>query len=72
MNDSTLTTLTTLMGCIPPRCILLLEDLSTAFTRSTTRDGDSTGAFMDTQPKVKGRGQRNNRSVFLSLCTLQP
>ncbi|KAH8107701.1 P-loop containing nucleoside triphosphate hydrolase protein [Cristinia sonorae] len=40
INDSTLTTL---MGRVPARCIVLLEDLDAAFTRSTTRDSDSTG-----------------------------
>ena len=40
INDSTLTTL---MGRVPARCIVLLEDLDAAFTRSTSRDGDSTG-----------------------------
>lgn len=32
------------MGRVPARCILLLEDLDAAFTRSSNRDGDSTGA----------------------------
>ena len=41
MNDSTLTAL---MGRVPARCIVLLEDLDAAFTRSTSRDGSSTGA----------------------------
>ncbi|KAL5532989.1 hypothetical protein ACEPAF_4763 [Sanghuangporus sanghuang] len=41
MNDSTLTTL---MGRVPARCIVLLEDLDAAFTRSTSRDSASTGA----------------------------
>ncbi|THH23205.1 hypothetical protein EUX98_g7970 [Antrodiella citrinella] len=40
INDSTLTTL---MGRVPARCIVLLEDLDAAFTRSTTRDAESTG-----------------------------
>ena len=40
INDSTLTTL---MGRVPARCIVLLEDLDAAFTRSTSRDGGSTG-----------------------------
>ncbi|KAK2461070.1 hypothetical protein APHAL10511_006917 [Amanita phalloides] len=31
-------TLTTLMGRVPARCILLLEDLDAAFTRSTSRE----------------------------------
>ncbi|XP_006461709.1 hypothetical protein AGABI2DRAFT_70517, partial [Agaricus bisporus var. bisporus H97] len=35
--------LTTLMGNVPSRCILLLEDLDAAFTRSVSRDSTSTG-----------------------------
>ncbi|KAA1470269.1 P-loop containing nucleoside triphosphate hydrolase protein [Dentipellis sp. KUC8613] len=41
MSDNTLTTL---MGNVPSRCILLLEDLDAAFTRSVSRDSASTGA----------------------------
>lgn len=33
-------TLTTLMGRVPARCVLLLEDLDAAFVRSTTREDD--------------------------------
>ncbi|KAI0784726.1 P-loop containing nucleoside triphosphate hydrolase protein [Abortiporus biennis] len=40
ISDSTLTTL---MGRVPARCIVLLEDLDAAFTRSTSRDSASTG-----------------------------
>ncbi|KIM39619.1 hypothetical protein M413DRAFT_447096 [Hebeloma cylindrosporum] len=40
MSDNTLTTL---MGNVPSRCILLLEDLDAAFTRSVSRDEKSTG-----------------------------
>jgi chaperone BCS1 len=36
-------TLTTLMGRVPSRCILLLEDLDAAFTRSVSRDKASDG-----------------------------
>ncbi|KAK7692182.1 hypothetical protein QCA50_003805 [Cerrena zonata] len=32
------------MGRVPARCIVLLEDLDAAFTRSTSRDDSSTGA----------------------------
>ena len=32
------------MGRVPARCIVLLEDLDAAFTRSTSRDTDSTGS----------------------------
>ncbi|KZT10943.1 P-loop containing nucleoside triphosphate hydrolase protein [Laetiporus sulphureus 93-53] len=41
INDSTLTTL---MGHVPARCIVLLEDLDAAFTRSTSRDDASNGS----------------------------
>lgn len=41
INDSTLTTL---MGRVPARCIVLLEDLDAAFTRSVTRDSSSDGS----------------------------
>ncbi|KAJ8515680.1 hypothetical protein ONZ45_g6914 [Pleurotus djamor] len=41
MSDNTLTTL---MGYVPSRCIVLLEDLDAAFTRSVSRDDNSTGA----------------------------
>ncbi|CAE6416526.1 unnamed protein product [Rhizoctonia solani] len=41
INDATLTAL---MGRVPARCIVLLEDLDAAFTRSTSRDTQSTGA----------------------------
>ncbi|KAJ7777297.1 P-loop containing nucleoside triphosphate hydrolase protein [Mycena metata] len=41
MSDNTLTTL---MSLVPNRCILLLEDLDAAFTRSVSRDSNSTGA----------------------------
>ena len=41
INDSTLTTL---MGRVPARCIVLLEDLDAAFTRSTSRDDSSNGS----------------------------
>ena len=41
ISDSTLTTL---MGRVPARCIVLLEDLDAAFTRSTSRDEESTGS----------------------------
>ncbi|CCA70759.1 related to BCS1 protein precursor [Serendipita indica DSM 11827] len=46
MND---TMLMNLMGRIPQRCILLLEDLDAAFTRSVTRDATSTGVPMSSK-----------------------
>ena len=41
ISDSTLTTL---MSRVPARCIVLLEDLDAAFTRSVTRDHGSNGS----------------------------
>ncbi|KZP28643.1 P-loop containing nucleoside triphosphate hydrolase protein [Athelia psychrophila] len=41
MSDNTLTTL---MGGVPTRCILLLEDLDAAFTKGVSRDASATGA----------------------------
>ncbi|KLO06556.1 P-loop containing nucleoside triphosphate hydrolase protein [Schizopora paradoxa] len=52
MNDSTLTAL---MGRVPARCIVLLEDLDAAFTRSTSRDSGSTGA-----PVSGPKNKKNN------------
>jgi mitochondrial chaperone BCS1 len=46
ISDSTLTTL---MSRVPARCIVLLEDLDAAFTRSVTRDQGSNGS-----PDAKG------------------
>jgi chaperone BCS1 len=40
ISDSTLTAL---MGRVPARCILLLEDLDAAFTRSVSRDKNASG-----------------------------
>lgn len=41
ISDSTLTTL---VGRVPARCAALLKDLDAAFTRSTSRNVESTGA----------------------------
>jgi len=49
MSDNTLAGL---MGRIPARCVVLLEDLDASFTRSTNRDGKSTGV-----PTVKTEGE---------------
>ncbi|KAG9010680.1 hypothetical protein FRB94_010157 [Tulasnella sp. JGI-2019a] len=52
MND---TTLSNLMGRVPQRCIVLLEDLDAAFTRGVSRDATSTGvpSKMATAPAKK-------------------
>ncbi|CAE6518196.1 unnamed protein product [Rhizoctonia solani] len=56
INDATLTAL---MGRVPARCIVLLEDLDAAFTRSTSRDQQSTGA---PTAEKKDDGKDNNDS----------
>ncbi|KZS98650.1 P-loop containing nucleoside triphosphate hydrolase protein [Sistotremastrum niveocremeum HHB9708] len=59
INDSTLTTL---MGRVPARCILLLEDLDAAFTRSVTRDAGSTGAPTANNKDAANGTSSSNRS----------
>ncbi|KAG5639510.1 hypothetical protein H0H81_000655 [Sphagnurus paluster] len=54
ISDSTLTTL---MGRVPARCILLLEDLDAAFVRSSTREGGN-----EEKEKKEGADQQNNGS----------
>ncbi|KAF8493022.1 P-loop containing nucleoside triphosphate hydrolase protein [Russula emetica] len=63
MSDNTLSTL---MGNVPSRCILLLEDLDAAFTRGISRDSTSTGA--PTAP-TKAAAETNDGST-LSLSGL--
>jgi len=55
INDATLTSL---MGRVPARCILLLEDLDAAFTRSTSRDEKSTGT-----PSAANKDQTTNSTL---------
>ncbi|KAF9454422.1 P-loop containing nucleoside triphosphate hydrolase protein [Macrolepiota fuliginosa MF-IS2] len=50
--------LTTLMGSVPSRCILLLEDLDAAFTRSVSRDSTSTGA--PTVPTASAKSSKDS------------
>jgi len=59
--------LTTLMGGVPSRCILLLEDLDAAFTRSVSRDSSSTGA--PTVPTASTKSSKDEGST-LSLSGL--
>jgi len=60
INDATLTAL---MGRVPARCIVLLEDLDAAFTRSTNRDGGSTGApTTDKKDESSGNNNSNNNN----------
>ncbi|TFY77779.1 hypothetical protein EWM64_g6233, partial [Hericium alpestre] len=79
INDSTLTTL---MGRVPSRCIVLLEDLDAAFTRSLTRtdknkdkkdsdnknsDSEDTG---ETTTPSHGRRRRVHKEQLSDVNTL--
>lgn len=59
ISDSTLTAL---MGRVPARCILLLEDLDAAFTRSVTRDGGSGKGDGNGEGEGGGDDARNGNS----------
>jgi len=63
ISDSTLTTL---MGRVPARCILLLEDLDAAFTRSTSREKSNKE---DREDKDKDANSGNNTSH--GLCEIR-
>ncbi|RDB24217.1 putative mitochondrial chaperone BCS1-B [Hypsizygus marmoreus] len=73
ISDSTLTTL---MGRVPARCILLLEDLDAAFVRSVTREGGDEGKDKQKDNSAEQgpsnqngsgiRGGRNRRNEQLS------
>ncbi|KZP19895.1 P-loop containing nucleoside triphosphate hydrolase protein [Athelia psychrophila] len=76
-------TLTTLMSHVPARCIVLLEDLDAAFTRSVTRDSDSTGtpggdknkdrdedAMGPMAPPSSSRSRRNRDAGLSDVNTL--
>lgn len=69
MND---TMLMNLMGRIPQRCILLLEDLDAAFTRSVTRDSTSTGVPLtkSTSSSSSNSTETDGNSNSLSLSGL--
>ncbi|KAI0065513.1 P-loop containing nucleoside triphosphate hydrolase protein [Artomyces pyxidatus] len=67
MSDNTLTTL---MGNVPSRCILLLEDLDAAFTRSVNRDSNSTGAPTVPTKAAAAAAETNNDGSTLSLSGL--
>lgn len=55
ISDSTLTTL---MGRVPARCVVLLEDLDAAFTRSTSRDDSSLDDDKDKDKKDGENGEK--------------
>ncbi|KAJ7746741.1 hypothetical protein DFH07DRAFT_832144 [Mycena maculata] len=63
MSDNTLTTL---MGHVPTRCILLLEDLDAAFTRSVSRDATSTGAPKSTTSSTTTTDESDGSTLSLS------
>ncbi|KAF8336233.1 P-loop containing nucleoside triphosphate hydrolase protein [Amanita rubescens] len=65
MSDNTLTTL---MGLVPTRCIVLLEDLDAAFTRSVSRDSNSTGA--PTAPTEKESNENKDKKDDGSTLSL--
>ncbi|KAG6828504.1 hypothetical protein H0H92_007780 [Tricholoma furcatifolium] len=67
MSDNTLTTL---MGQVPSRCILLLEDLDAAFTRSVSRDSTSTGAPTAATSATASTTPETNDGSTLSLSGL--
>ncbi|KAJ4474945.1 P-loop containing nucleoside triphosphate hydrolase protein [Lentinula aciculospora] len=63
MSDNTLTTL---MGNVPSRCILLLEDLDAAFTRSVSRDSTSTGAPKESTASTNATETTDGSTLSLS------
>jgi chaperone BCS1 len=60
ISDSTLTTL---MSRVPARCIVLLEDLDAAFTRSVTRDQGSNGSPDSKNGNGNGNGNDNGEDT---------
>ncbi|KAG5728362.1 hypothetical protein E4T56_gene19232 [Termitomyces sp. T112] len=60
ISDSTLTTL---MGRVPARCILLLEDLDAAFVRSSTREQNNHEKEKKEGPEPEGSNNNNSSSV---------
>ncbi|PVF97722.1 P-loop containing nucleoside triphosphate hydrolase protein [Serendipita vermifera] len=61
MSDNTLTQL---MGRIPTRCIVLMEDLDASFTHSTSRDSKSTG--VPTAPTSTQAAEPDGNTLTLS------
>lgn len=60
-------TLTTLMGRVPARCVLLLEDLDAAFVRSTTREeDDGKGESGEDKGSKGGAGSTDSFPSFTS------
>ncbi|TCD69055.1 hypothetical protein EIP91_008953 [Steccherinum ochraceum] len=73
MSDNTLANL---MGNVPSRCILLLEDLDAAFTRGISRDEKSTGAPIgntsssSSSTSTSAKNKEENDGSTLSLSGL--
>ncbi|KAL5536657.1 hypothetical protein ACEPAF_480 [Sanghuangporus sanghuang] len=67
MSDNTLATL---MGGVPSRCILLLEDLDAAFTRSVSRDEQSTGSPKDDSSSESSSSKSSSSSSEGSTLSL--
>lgn len=69
MSDDTLAKL---MGNVPSRCILLLEDLDAAFTRGISRDETSTGApkVATAKDKDETAKEKDDNASTLSLSGL--
>ncbi|KAF8638406.1 hypothetical protein AX17_002231 [Amanita inopinata Kibby_2008] len=63
MSDNSLATL---MGLVPSRCIVLLEDLDAAFTRSVNRDSNSTGAPTASTTKESNSSESDGSTLSLS------
>ena len=63
ISDSTLTTL---MGRVPARCVVLLEDLDAAFTRSTSRDVSAQDDDKDGDKKDGEEGDKATAGFSMS------
>ncbi|KAI5120959.1 hypothetical protein M0805_001663 [Coniferiporia weirii] len=67
MSDNTLATL---MGQVPSRCILLLEDLDAAFTRSVSRDDKSNGTPSSSSSSESSKSSSSSSSSDGSTLSL--
>ncbi|KAI0293475.1 hypothetical protein BC826DRAFT_889139, partial [Russula brevipes] len=72
INDSTLTTL---MARVPSRCIILLEDLDAAFTRSVSRAMDKDKKRSDSkshndESTMQQERRSSNKEKFWDVNTL--
>ncbi|THH07954.1 hypothetical protein EW145_g3028 [Phellinidium pouzarii] len=67
MSDNTLATL---MGQVPSRCILLLEDLDAAFTRSVSRDDKANGTPSGSSSSSSSKSSSSSSSSSSDGSTL--